>query len=141
MAYQIPARKMPQKDTMYPSAGMGNVGSSTTGRELRRHHKPFLCEFLQMALCNNGRGPVLLCHGLRRKDKQHSLNPDISPISFFLSFFPFRPSFFFTRREGDKEGMTGCVRECRGVRGQPPATTAREVTTEEVKRLGPHKTH
>jgi hypothetical protein len=29
-------------------------------------------------------GPVLLHHGLRRKEKQHSLNPDISPIYLFL---------------------------------------------------------
>jgi hypothetical protein len=32
-----------------------------------------------------GRGLVLLHQGLRRKEKQHSLNPNISPSYLFLS--------------------------------------------------------
>jgi hypothetical protein len=37
-----------------------------------------------------GRGPVLLRHGLRRKEKKHSLNPSNS-----IFFFPFPFSSFF----------------------------------------------
>jgi hypothetical protein len=61
-----------------------------------------------MTLHNRGWGPVLLCHGLRRKEKKHSINPD---IPFFLfSFFLFPSLFLFRHREGGKEGTMDCVR-------------------------------
>jgi hypothetical protein len=43
-------------------------------------------------------GPVLLHHGLRRKEKQHSLNPNISPIYLFL------PHSFITLRCHNRGG-------------------------------------
>jgi hypothetical protein len=44
---------------------------------------------LLVAVHNGGSCPVLHRHGLRRKEKQHSPNPSISPIYLFLSFlFP-----------------------------------------------------
>jgi hypothetical protein len=50
-----------------------------------------------VALHNGGRDPVLLRHGLRRKEKQHSLNLGISPINFFLSLsFPLSVPFSFS---------------------------------------------
>jgi hypothetical protein len=54
-----------------------------------------LCEFLQMALRDSRRSPVLLRHGSRRKEKEHSLNLGISPISISLSFFLFSSLFLF----------------------------------------------
>jgi hypothetical protein len=36
-----------------------------------------------MAMHNSGRQTVLLYQGLRRKEKQQTINPGISPISFF----------------------------------------------------------
>jgi hypothetical protein len=65
------------------------------GRELCRHHEPLFREILQVLLHNFGRGPILFGHGLRRKEKQHSLNLGI-PLSFSSLFFilSIYPSFF-----------------------------------------------
>jgi hypothetical protein len=109
----------------------------TTGRRLHRHHEPLLCEFLQMALHNSGRSPILFLHGSRRKEKQYSPNPGISAISFSLSFSSFRPSFFFRRREGGKEGTTDCTRGYWGVRGRPPTFITLRCHNRGGKAFGP----
>jgi hypothetical protein len=92
-----------------------------------------------MTLHNRGRGPVLLRHGLRRKEKQHSLNSGIPPFISFFSFFLFPSLFLFRRREGGKEGTVDCVKGCRVHEGDRQLLKPRSVTTEEVKRLSPHK--
>jgi hypothetical protein len=56
-----------------------------------------LHEFLEMAPCDDGRSPVLLCHGSRRKGGQHLQDFGISSY-FLFSFFilsSFCPSFLF----------------------------------------------
>jgi hypothetical protein len=66
------------------------------GCKLCHRHEPLDHEALQVTLRNLRRGLALFCHGLRRKEKQHSPSPDNS-LFFFLS--PFFSLFLFRRSE------------------------------------------
>jgi hypothetical protein len=104
---------------MYPFMGAGNEGVlwHAIGRELRHHYEPFVCEALQVTQHNLRRGLGLFRHGLRWKEKQHSLNPGNPPFFFFfiLSLILFRC------KEGGGKVMMDYARGCGGVQGQPPA--------------------
>jgi hypothetical protein len=76
--------------------GEHRVHRHPIGLKLCHRHKPMFHEFLQVAQCNGGRSPVLLCHGSRRKEGPHLQDPGIAsyfPFLFFSLFF--HPSFLF----------------------------------------------
>jgi hypothetical protein len=110
---------------------------STDHRCLRvgRHNKPMLHEFLQVARRNGRRSQILLCHGSRRKGREHL--QDLGIFSYFPSFSltPLSaPLSFFRRREGGRERTTDGVKGYSGVQGQPPDFNP---VASVVKRLGP----
>jgi hypothetical protein len=81
-----------------------------------------LHEFLQMALCDDGRSLVLLCHGSRRKEEQHLQDFHISSyflFSFFIlsCFFPLF-SFLSRQKEESKERMADEAQGDRGAQGR-----------------------
>jgi hypothetical protein len=79
---------------------------------LLQPRQPLVCEFLQVALYNSGRSQVLLCHGFRRNEKQHSLNPGIP----FSLFFPLSIPLSFSDVGKEVKRERWIVRENAGVR-------------------------
>jgi hypothetical protein len=107
----------------------------TTSLELHHRHEPVLHKFLQVALRNDGRSPILLRHGSSRKGKQHLRGPGIfflfpsfllSPLSTTLSFF--------RRREGGRERTVDGAKGYRGAQGRSLASNP---MASMVKQLGP----
>jgi hypothetical protein len=77
------------------------------GCELHRHHEPMAHEVLQVRMCDLERGPALVHHKVRGKEKQRPLNPR-NLLSLSLSPF----SGTGRRREGDDslcETTKGCA--------------------------------
>jgi hypothetical protein len=110
------------------------VRRNPTSLELRRSHKPMLHEYLQVAQRNGGKGPILLCHGRRRKGGQHLRDPGITSYFFFRSLL-FLSLFLFSRhREGGQERTTDGVQGYRAAQGRSLASNP---TASVVKQLGP----